>query len=57
MSERLSAPADPLQVAGKPVGPIDTIRDLDAAGQLRVVVAASGAVADGARKGKHRMPS
>ena len=45
-------------VADKPVGSIDTTRDLDAVGQLRAMVAASGAVVDGARKkGKHRKPS
>ena len=49
-----------LLIAGKPVESIDTIRNLNATGQLRTMIAASGAVIDGGKrfkKGKRRAPA
>ena len=43
-----------LLIGGKYVGPIENIRALHASGELRKLVAASGAVIDGAKKRKHR---
>ncbi|KAF5381375.1 hypothetical protein D9615_008333 [Tricholomella constricta] len=43
-----------LLVGGKPAGSIEEIRLLDRSGELRKMVAASGAVIDGSKKKKHR---
>jgi len=43
-----------LLIGGRPVGTIEEIRELQKSGQLRQLVAAAGAVVDGAKKKKHR---
>lgn len=43
-----------LLIGGKPVGSIDKIRNFKATGQLRTMIAASGAVIDGGKKDKKR---
>jgi hypothetical protein len=39
-----------LLIGGKPVGSIDTIRELDANGELKALVTHAGAVLDGSKK-------
>jgi glutaredoxin len=43
-----------LLIGGKYVGSIDQIRALDQRGELRRLIAASGAVIDGVKRRKHR---